>query len=258
MSTRVETAFLWRSSDFGVIRIKRLAELAQHLPAQDVEIVGRGAAVGHLQIVLGAQLQIALQPGRRVLRPLALVAVRQKHGQARHTQPLALAGGDELVDQHLGAVGEIAELSLPKGQGPRLGQGKAVLEAQHRHLRQRRVQGFEVSLARAQVTQWRVVLFGGLIDDVAMALDEGAAHAVLARRGGPGSPGRAGWRRPGARRSPSRCSAPDWMLARRPSMTRLTVRWTSIRSGMAVNFSPRSVSFCLETAVSPAPLLAFW
>src|SRR5258708_19102810 len=30
------------------------------------------------------------------------------------------------------------------------------------------------------MTQRRVVLFGGLIDDVAMALDEGAAYAVLA------------------------------------------------------------------------------
>src|SRR3546814_20825241 len=57
-----------------------------------------------------------LEPGRGVLRPLALIAVRQQHHQTRHAQPFRLAGRDELVDDDLGAVGEVAELGLPQGQ----------------------------------------------------------------------------------------------------------------------------------------------
>jgi hypothetical protein len=49
---------------------QRLAEIAVHLAAQDVEIIGRRGAVGDLHIVLGAELQEALEPRRAVLRPL--------------------------------------------------------------------------------------------------------------------------------------------------------------------------------------------
>ena len=51
-----------------------------------------------------------------MLRPLALVAVRQQHHEAGHAQPFALARGDELVDHDLRAVGEIAELRFPERQ----------------------------------------------------------------------------------------------------------------------------------------------
>ena len=130
---------------------QRLAELADHLSAQDVEIVGRGRAVDHLHIVLGAALQVALEAGGGVFRTLALVAVRQQHDEAAHPQPLALARGNELVHNHLGAVGEVAELGFPHGQGVGVGEREAVLEAQHRLFRQRRVQHLEVRLAGAEV-----------------------------------------------------------------------------------------------------------
>ena len=48
-----------------------------------------------------------------MLRPLALVAVRQQADETGHAQPFALAGGDELVEHDLRAVGEVAELRLP-------------------------------------------------------------------------------------------------------------------------------------------------
>src|SRR3546814_7381781 len=44
---------------------ERLPERPEHLAAQHVVIIGRGRAVGDLEIVLGAQLQITLQPGGR-------------------------------------------------------------------------------------------------------------------------------------------------------------------------------------------------
>ena len=48
-----------------------------------------------------------------MLRPLALVAMRQQADETRHAEPLLFAARDELVEHDLGAVGEVAELRLP-------------------------------------------------------------------------------------------------------------------------------------------------
>ena len=161
---------------------QRLAELAVQLAAQDVEVVGRRRAVGDLPVVLRAQLQEALQTRGGMLRPLPLVAVRQQAHEARHAQPLALARGDELVEHDLRAVGEVAELRLPHDERIGLGQRVAVLEGQHRLLRQHRVDHLEAALARGDVLERRVAALGLLVDQHRVALREGAALAVLARQ----------------------------------------------------------------------------
>src|SRR3546814_11618769 len=79
-----------------------------------------------------SQLQVTLEAGRGMLRALPLVAVRQQQHDARHAQPLRLARGDELVDDHLGAVGEVPELRLPGDQRVRLGDRKSTrLNSRH-------------------------------------------------------------------------------------------------------------------------------
>ena len=161
---------------------QRLAEGPVHLATQDVEIVGRGGAVGDLHIVLGALLQEALQPGGGMLRTLTFIAMGQQHGQAAHAQPFAFARGDELVDHHLGAVHEVPELGLPHHQGVGVGQGIAVFKAQHRLFRQGGIDHLERGLAGAQVVEGDVAGLGRLVDDAGMALAEGAAHRVLARQ----------------------------------------------------------------------------
>ena len=65
-----------------------------------------------------------------MLGPLALVAVRQEHHETRHAAPLVLAARDELIDDHLRAVGEVPELCLPNDERPRVGGRVAVLEAE--------------------------------------------------------------------------------------------------------------------------------
>ena len=74
----------------------------------DVGVVVAPAASARPRVA-NAQLQEALDAGRRVLRPLAVVAVRQGHDEAGALQPLALARGDELVDDDLRAVGKVAD-----------------------------------------------------------------------------------------------------------------------------------------------------
>src|SRR5215470_13278552 len=98
-----------------------LAERPHHLPPQQVEDLRGCRRHAHLDVVLGAELEVPLEPRRRVLRPLPLVAMRQQQREAAHPCPLRLARGDELVDHHLRAVREVAELRLPDGQLVRLG-----------------------------------------------------------------------------------------------------------------------------------------
>ena len=115
-----------------------------------------------------------------MLRPLALVAVRQQADEAGHAQPFAFAGRDELVEHHLRAVGEVAELRLPQRQRVRLGGGIAVFEAEHGLFRQARVEHFEARLVGAEMVERRVAFLGLLIEQHRMALREGAALRILA------------------------------------------------------------------------------
>ena len=101
----------WRHQD------QRFADVALQLTPQDVKIIGGRRAIRHLHIVLGAQLQIAFEPRRGMFRPLAFVAMRQEADETRHPQPFAFAGRNELIEHDLRAIGEIAELSFPNGQG---------------------------------------------------------------------------------------------------------------------------------------------
>ena len=142
--------------------------------------IGRRRAIDDLHVVLGAELQKALEPRRRMLRPLSFVAVRQQADEARHAQPFALARRDELVEHDLRAVGEIAELRLPQGQRVRLGERIAVFEAEHRLFRQHRVDDLVARLSVADMVERDVARFGLLIDQHRMALRERAALAVLA------------------------------------------------------------------------------
>ena len=68
--------------------------------------------------------------------------------QAAAAAPLRLGRGDELVDDHLGAVGEVAELGLPHDQHVGLVERVAVVEAEHGRLGEQAVVDAELGLAR--------------------------------------------------------------------------------------------------------------
>ena len=115
-----------------------------------------------------------------MFRTLALIAVRQQADEARHAQPLAFARRDELVEDDLRAVGEVAELRFPERQRIRAGQRIAVFETEHGLFRKHRVDDFVASLRRRQIGERNVALFGFLIVENRVALREGAAFAILA------------------------------------------------------------------------------
>jgi hypothetical protein len=132
----------------------------KHLAAQHVEeLRGRGE-VADLDVVLGAVRQEALEPRARVLGPLALVPVRQEQHEPGEALPLVLARRDELVDDDLRAVQEVAELGLPDDE--RLGVIEAVaeLEAEDAGLGQRAVVDVDPRPIAAQPRVRRVRLAG--------------------------------------------------------------------------------------------------
>ncbi|MNF02411.1 hypothetical protein D3C80_2015510 [compost metagenome] len=67
-----------------------------------------------------------------MLRPLAFIAVRQKDGQVAALCPFSPSGGDELVNDDLGGIGEIAVLGFPDYKGIGRKNIIAVLISKHR------------------------------------------------------------------------------------------------------------------------------
>ena len=104
-----------------------------------MEVLGRRGAVGNPNVLVRRKLQVPLQPGTGVLRPLALVAVRQQEHEPRCLPPLGLPGDDELVDHRLPNIGEVPVLGLPQHERLLRVHRVAVLEAHHSDLRERAV-----------------------------------------------------------------------------------------------------------------------
>ncbi len=225
-----------------------------------MEIIGRVRDVADLDIILAAHLQITLEPGRGMFRPLPLVAVRQQQHEPRHAQPLRLARGDELVDDDLGAVGEIAELRLPQYQRLRIGERIAVIEAQHRGFRQRTVEDLDGRLADLDIVQRDIGLLGVLVDQHRMAMREGAATDILAGEAHADALAPPACRRRAPRRSPSRKPLPVSNIAAFSASWRTILRFGLNPSGTVVSARPTSFNRSIGCAVSPLRSLsgALW
>ena len=178
----------------------------------------------------------------------------------------AFAGGDELVEHDLRAIGEIAELRFPERQRVGFGQRIAVFEAQHGIFREHRVDDLVMRLTRADVVERVVAFFGVLVDQAGMALAEGAAGAVLPGTGAPGSLRSGASRRPAPRPWPSRSprrsrTSRAWFPAAAPRSCAAgslrarwsgpcpprpwsSWRWRSCRAGISSPSSCRDATTC--------------
>ena len=237
-----------RSIAFGVKTIERPARAGVGLAAQQVEVRRgrRRTRDGH--VVLGAHLQVALDAGGRVVGALALVAVGEQQHDARALAPLLLGRGDELVDDGLGAVGEVAELRLPQHERVGALDRVAVLEAHRGVLAEQRVVDPELRLVVGEVR--------------AAAATPGRSRGRAARRGAArrcrgGSPGRRGApgcpragasRRRAARRSPSRsCRCGS---CRGASSSSCWIFGCTVKpAGLLSNASPMACTTSVETPV---------
>ena len=111
---------------------QRFPPRLQRLPPQQMKILRRGGRLADLNVVARRQLQKSLDARARMLRPLPFVPVRQQQRHARQQAPLVFARRNELVDDDLRAVREIAELRFPQHQRLRIIAAESVFESQHR------------------------------------------------------------------------------------------------------------------------------
>ena len=152
----------------------------QRLTAQQVEVLSGSRAVRDADVLLRRALEEPLETRARVLRPVALVAVREEQGQSRELAPLGEPGGDELVDDDLRPVHEVPELRLPADERLRRRDRVAVLEADRRVLGQRRVVHLERRCRLAEMLDRRVALAVVHVVKDEVTVREGAALGVLA------------------------------------------------------------------------------
>ncbi|OWK23592.1 hypothetical protein AJ87_34715 [Rhizobium yanglingense] len=229
---------------------QRLAEVALQLTAQDMEVVRRGRDVGNLHVVFRTKLQEALQARRRVFRTLTFVTMRQQADETRHAQPLAFARRNELVEDDLRTVCEIAELRFPERERVRARQRIAVFEAENGLFGEHRVDDLVAGLRRRQVGERDITRFGLLIVKDRMALRESAAFAILTRKAD-----LMAFEAECAKASASPIAqsmpSPVWIMLARFSMKRWIVRCALKPAGTSESLRPISFNCFIGTAVLP-------
>ena len=138
-------------------------------------------AVHDADVVLRGELEKALETGARVLGAVALVAVREQQHEPGRLPPLRATGDDELVDDDLRAVHEVAELRLPEDERVGSGDRVAVLERERGILGERRVVDLEGRGRRGKVLERRERLSRPRVVEHRMTMREGAPLGVLPR-----------------------------------------------------------------------------
>ena len=105
--------------------------MAQSLAAQQMKILRGVRGLRDLDVVFRGELQEALDAGAGVFRSLAFVPVRQKHDDAGEQIPFGFSGGDELIDDGLRDVDEVAELGFPEHERLGIVAAVTVFEAEN-------------------------------------------------------------------------------------------------------------------------------
>ena len=223
----------------------------RRLPPQHVEVLRRGGAVHQPQVDVGGRLQEALGARARVLGALALVAVRQQEHQRRLQPPLRPARGDELVEDDLRAVDEVAVLGFPDHQVPRLLHVVAELEADRRGFGERAVVDLERGPRLRQLLQRHVLDARIGVVQHRVAVAEGAALHVLAGEADRDALGEDARQRQlfGAAPSPRCARSGLASIARFRSRPRSSFLCTVKPSGVASSDSLRSRSSSIGTPV---------
>ena len=142
-----------------------------------MEKLGRGGRLDDLQVIFGAELQETFESGGGVFGTLAFVAVGKQHHNPAGLAPFRFCGGDELVDDDLRAVSEVAELRLPDHERIWGLERVAVIKAQDGVFRQRGVH--ELDLGAGDGAKRTILRVIGRVMQHGVPVGECAAFAIL-------------------------------------------------------------------------------
>src|SRR5579875_2947790 len=158
----------------------RLTPRRVRLRAQQVKVLRGGRAVSDAPVILGGQLQVALNACAGVFRPLSLVAVWQEQHESRVLLPLGACGGDKLVNNHLSNIRKVTKLRLPEHESFGGLHAVAVFEAEHSRFCERAVVNGKRGPRLGQVLEGNVRLAVVLVVQHSVTVTERAALAILA------------------------------------------------------------------------------
>src|SRR5690554_387138 len=164
---------LWRHHD------ERLSPSALHLPTKAVEELGRRREIDDLHVVFGTELKPSFESRTRVFWTLPLEAMRQKEHEPAEAMPFILGRADELINDHLRRIGEIAKLRFPHHKCIGAIERVAVLEAEHAGFGKGAIVNLERSLVGRKMAEPRMPATRLRIEDDGVAMAEGASADVL-------------------------------------------------------------------------------
>src|SRR5437762_2048408 len=116
-----------------------------------------------------------------MFRALAFVAVRQEQNNSAGPLPFRFRRDNELIDDDLGAIGEIAKLRFPKAKHVRVIERVTVIEAEHRGFGEQAVVNANACLLLGKMHERNVRLAGFGVVKNGMSRAEGPARTVLTR-----------------------------------------------------------------------------
>src|SRR5579872_5343644 len=164
---------------FGGHDHQRLAPATQHLPAEKMEILRRGGWINHLDVLLRREREKAFETRTGMFGAAPFKTVRQQEDQARQPTPLVFRADNELIDNDLRGVDEVAILRLPENQAFGRIQAVTIIETKNTSFGQRAVEDIDRRLVRREMLQWHVRMTILVIIKDGMPLAEGASRAVL-------------------------------------------------------------------------------
>src|SRR6267142_5917522 len=129
---------------------ERFAPGADCLTPQAMEILSRRCRINDLHIVFGAEMQKSFETRAGMFGTLAFEAMRQQQNETAEAFPFVFGAGDELIDDRLGRIPEIAKLSFPENQPVRIVEAEAVFETQDSGFRKQAVEDLNRSRIRIE------------------------------------------------------------------------------------------------------------
>ena len=120
-----------------------LAEITFELSAQNMKELCGCRWIDSFKIIARCHLQKALESCGGMLWSLAFITVRQKQNESSGTVPFHFSAGHKLIEDHLSAVGKIAELRLPDHECIGISLGISQLKSHNCIFRQRTIANFK-------------------------------------------------------------------------------------------------------------------
>src|SRR6516164_5911449 len=144
-----------------------------------MKILGRCRQIANLDIILCAKLQKSLKPRTGMFRALTFISMRKEENDAAGSLPFGLRTDDKLIDHHLGAVHEIAELCFPQAKQIRVVHRISVIKPQNGSLGKHTVVDAKSSLVLLQIGQGNKPVRSDCIRKNRVPMTEGSPPAIL-------------------------------------------------------------------------------